>query len=202
MESHLKDEMAWYDSVAKGYVSSERPLASAKVEGLVVDVACGTGDFSFYFRGDLNVGCDISRGMLLEARRKGVEVIQAELSNLPFADSSCAAVSCFHALGEHVPLELGTPELSRVLRTDGLLAFTTIPRRPLISKMLKMAARKLGRTSDYTLNRFSADEGEIKKALRSNGFGEPKLQLVEGRMKHIFVETEKIGVGTKQSPGR
>src|SRR5829696_1942997 len=71
-----------------------RVLAALPAEGRVLEVGAGTGlNFPFYPRGARGVASELSREMLIVARRKaerpsGVHLVQTCAERLPFADAS------------------------------------------------------------------------------------------------------------------
>jgi len=103
----------------------------------VLDAGCGVGWGSLLLLAggaESVVGADISEDALAEARRRAggtaLELQQADLQALPFADASFDLVTCFEAI-EHVPdPDLALDEFRRVLRPDGVLLISTPRRRP------------------------------------------------------------------------
>jgi len=82
----------------------KRAIQASGETGVVLDVGCGGGLFLSMLRehGFKVMGLDFSCDAAVVAwRRKGVPVVCSSLSQAPFADSSCAAVTMFHAL-EHL----------------------------------------------------------------------------------------------------
>jgi len=120
-------------------------LASVRREDVVLDVACGTGDFARAFvrsgAGQV-VGADFAHEMLLCAGRRprsagggrtdaagftGPHWIEADALRLPFADESFSIVSCAFGLRNLGDLDQGLREARRVLRPGGrcvILEFT------------------------------------------------------------------------------
>jgi SAM-dependent methyltransferase len=102
--------VARYDGVADWY---DRELATAELgassrrvvmrllgngAGDLVDVGCGGGSLAIELaeRGWRVTGVDVSEDQLRLARRRGVEVVRADATELPFGDASFdAAVSVF-----------------------------------------------------------------------------------------------------------
>ena len=102
---------------------------------LVVDLGTATGSamrsLASRFRGGRIVGVDASHAMLLRAHRKQGRLarkwlVQADACRLPFADHSVDVVFANMLLPYlDAPLKLFT-EVSRVLRRDGVFAFSTL----------------------------------------------------------------------------
>ncbi len=88
-----------------------------------LDVACGTGHSTTALAeiSDFIIGCDISEGMLLEARRKSqIQFVLANAEDLPFEDSKFEYVNismAFQWLDQHRFLK----EAKRVLSSRGYL---------------------------------------------------------------------------------
>ncbi len=131
-EQEVAPTIASYDRAAAEFAERtasfrpERALAAfaacAPPGSLVLDAGSGPGRDCAYLAGlGLRpVALDLSRGMLLEGRRRGLSApaIQADLRWLPFADGSFAAVWASASL-LHLPRPHLTPalrELSRIMR--------------------------------------------------------------------------------------
>lgn len=97
---------------------------------VVLDLACGTGDFAeaAAARGARAVGVDIAREMLRAARRRRVPASFAlcDAAALPLADACASVVVCGFALRNFTSLEGVLPEVARVLRPSGRLAFLEV----------------------------------------------------------------------------
>jgi len=98
----------------------------------VLDLACGTGDFSEMCRaaGASAVGLDFSRGMLEVAGQRAPEGawVQGDALRLPLADGSFdAAVSGF-ALRNFVSIPPAAREMARVLKPGGRLGLLEVDR--------------------------------------------------------------------------
>jgi SAM-dependent methyltransferase len=106
-----------------------RKLARHPLAPPVLDVGCGDGIFTrFLFPDPPAAGIDLNPGEVRRARKneshRGVQVASA--THLPFRDRSFCSVFSNCVL-EHVDaVDVALREISRVLRTDGLL-LTTVP---------------------------------------------------------------------------
>jgi demethylmenaquinone methyltransferase / 2-methoxy-6-polyprenyl-1,4-benzoquinol methylase len=102
---------------------------------LVLDVACGTGDFSRLAsrRSYRVVGADLSAGMLA-ANRGETPVVEADAAQLPFPDGAFDGVVCGYALRNFTDLGATLVETARVLRPGGRLAVLEVdaPASPLL----------------------------------------------------------------------
>lgn len=98
---------------------------------LVVDLACGTGDFCFELerRGHRAVGFDLSFGMLAAAPRP-FDRAQADALRLPLADGVVDGVTCGFALRNFAELAPFFAELARVTRPGGRIALLEVAEPP------------------------------------------------------------------------
>jgi SAM-dependent methyltransferase len=126
-------ERARYDGIADWYDTEFQPapLEGEKWElllrllgagsGRLLDVGCGTGVYAAGLadRGWEVTGVDVSEDMLRRARDRGIDVMRADVTALPFDDASFdAAVSLFtHTDFEDFPAAVR--ETARVLRPGG-----------------------------------------------------------------------------------
>jgi demethylmenaquinone methyltransferase / 2-methoxy-6-polyprenyl-1,4-benzoquinol methylase len=94
---------------------------------LVVDVACGTGDFCRVLEraGHCAVGVDFSAGMLAAARTSA-PLLQADVLRLPLRDDSVDGVTCGFALRNVVDIGALFDEFARVTRSGGRIAILEV----------------------------------------------------------------------------
>ena len=148
----------------------------------VLDLACGTGNFSREFARavtdtGLVVGVDASKSML---ERAAEEVERSELRNLaliraggeelPFRDDAFDAVCCFAALHLFAEPFAALSELTRVLAPGGRIAIMTSVRRQVTLPPLKPLVE---RASGMRL--FESDE--IIAALQMRGYDDIHQRL-------------------------
>jgi len=93
---------------------------------LILDLACGTGDFSQLVTaripGARAIATDITEGMLHLARERGVrQAVCGDAGKLPFADHSFDCVFVGYGLRNFPDLPLAVREIERVTRPGGLL---------------------------------------------------------------------------------
>lgn len=107
------------------FLDAELPAAS-----LVYDLGCGTGRAAVYLieKGHRVVGADLSRAMLMVARRKGLQaLLEADILELPFASGTAdACIMMFSVLGmicRHSNRLRALNECHRVLKPGGVLIF-------------------------------------------------------------------------------
>ena len=160
----------------------------------VLDVACGTGNFSRDFAGSVGpeglvVGIDVSRTMLERAVRDSgranlaqLAFVRGDAQNLPFRDRTFDAVCCFAALHLFADPELALDRMTAVLTPGGRIAlFTTAGYR---SAAARLAEPLVARQSGARV----FEQEELADALRARGFGEIRqrvggiTQFIGGRL--------------------
>ncbi len=108
-------------------------LAGVGPDDVVLDVACGTGDFAraLLVPGSRMVsGCDFAHDMLALATGRepgGIHFVEADALNLPFSDGSMTVASCAFGIRNFQDLDAGLGEMHRVLAPGGravILEFT------------------------------------------------------------------------------
>lgn len=94
---------------------------------LVLDVACGTGDFCRELEGAGHVvfGVDLSMGML-RAARTDAPLFQADALRVPLRDGAVHAVTCGFALRNVTDVGDLFDELARVVRPGGRIALLEV----------------------------------------------------------------------------
>jgi ubiquinone/menaquinone biosynthesis C-methylase UbiE len=160
---------------------------------VVLDVACGPGNFSREFAksvGDdgLVVGIDASRTMLArgvaDLRSAGLAnlaLVRGDAAVLPFRDASFDGVCCFAALHLFADPFAGLDEMRRVLRPGGRIALMTSVRRKVTLPPLKPVMERAS-----GMRMFESDE--IVNALQDRGFQNVRqrlagvVQFVGGRL--------------------
>lgn len=118
--------------------SEERRYAAESLElakaSLVLDVACGPGNFTHIFassvpHGGLVVGLDASRAMLAQAVADnvvpGAAYLRADARGMPFADRTFDAICCYAALYLVPEPFTVLTDMLRVLAPGGRIALMT-----------------------------------------------------------------------------
>ena len=147
----------------EGELRLARELLDLRRDGeqTVLDLACGTGNFTRELgravgRAGLAVGVDVSETMLARAaeRARGaglpnVAYVREAAEALPLADGVCEAVCCFAALHLFADPFAALGRVHDVLRPNGRLAILTsvrrapVPARPLESALGVMTGKRL-----------------------------------------------------------
>jgi len=127
---HYYDEFAgWYERARhQGYHALldrlEGRLVLPHAAGArVLDAGCGTGLIlrQLHPLASQAVGVDLSAGMLRQAQERGLSVVQASLTELPFAAESFDLVLSFKVLAHVEAIRGALAELARVTRPGGRL---------------------------------------------------------------------------------
>lgn len=134
----LNIDTLWRRKAAREITDGSTPLS-------VLDVACGTGDFTIEVARRLPEGCrvvgvDLSEGMMAVGRAKiaaagvGATLEVGDCENLPYTEGSFDRVSAAFGVRNFEHIELGLREMYRVLKPAGKLVILelSIPTNPLI----------------------------------------------------------------------
>ncbi len=161
-----------YDRMAALYDLYDAPMELAgtrrrrrrllrAARGAVLEVGVGTGRNLPHYPEEATVtGIDVSARMLDRARRRaahrsGVELLEADVQDLPFADASfdAAVATCvFCSVADPVR---GLHELGRVLRPDGtaLLLEHVRPRNPILGRLADLLSPLTRRVFGFRIDR-------------------------------------------------
>jgi ubiquinone/menaquinone biosynthesis C-methylase UbiE len=179
------DPRAYYDTFSQSYDHGRHEGYHALVDDLEIELAmpfakgasvleagCGTGRILSRLAPHAReaVGADLSGGMLAGAVRRGLNVVQADLTALPFADASFDFVCSFKVLAHVPPIEEALRELVRVTRPGGTLVLEFYNQLSLrtLTKRLKPPTRIRGDVHDeHVFTRFDTPRS-IERALPSN----------------------------------
>ena len=121
----LNIDKGWRKKAVRNLVDTQEPPK-------VLDVACGTGDFTIEIaqkvaKGSEVIGVDISEGMMAVGREKikkagvSAELFVADCEDLPYADNTFDRISVGFGVRNFEHLELGLSQMCRVLAPGGKL---------------------------------------------------------------------------------
>lgn len=173
----------------------KRRLLAVDAGDIVLDVACGPGNTTRTLVAEvgpdgLAVGVDSSATMLAQAVRDSpadtrAGYVRADAVDLPFADATFDAVSCYGALYLMDDPAAALVEMIRVLAPGGRIAvLTTAARGPAVVRRMEVAASRWA-----PLRLFDVDE--ITSVMRDAGLVDvtrrisAASQTVAGRRPHI-----------------
>ncbi len=161
-----KDNQSYYDEFSAVYEHGrhegyhafidelETDLVSRYVteESRLLEAGCGTGLIlrALASRVKLAAGLDLSAGMLRTARKRGLQVVQASITHIPFPADTFDVVCSFKVLAHVRPIAEALREMARVLKPSGRLIaefYNPLSLRYLI-KRLKRPTRISHRTTD------------------------------------------------------
>lgn len=140
----LNIDKGWRRKAVNEIVDCESPLK-------ILDVACGTGDFTIEIAGKMPqgskiLGIDLSEGMMEIGREKiaeaGVraEMIQGDCEALPFEDSVFDRISVGFGVRNFENLDKGLKEMNRVMKPGGKLVILelSVPSGPVLRWCYKL----------------------------------------------------------------
>jgi SAM-dependent methyltransferase len=189
-EAHVQRNRVFWDKAAEAYQEKHgrRLAATAESWGVwripdseiqavgdvggrdVLELGCGAAQWSAALarRGAHVTGIDVSAAQLelaqthLEERRASASLVQGSAEELPFADASFDLVMCDHGAISFVDPRAAIPEVSRVLRPGGRLAFSI--HSPLLFMCWNPNNERVDRRLhfDYFDMRSEADESSIQ----------------------------------------
>ena len=153
--------------------------------GVVLDLGAGTGrmtrELKRRYRRALIVALDLAPGMLREARKhqqlfRRFERVCGDAMRLPFADASVGVVVSSLMLQWCDPPDPAFAEIRRVLKPDGLVAFSTLG--PDTLRELRTAwAEADGTSNTYNHVNHFTDMHDVGDALVRAGLSEPVLDV-------------------------
>jgi SAM-dependent methyltransferase len=177
------DPKAYYDRFSESYEKERHhgyhalvdDLESSLVRGFavggrVLEAGCGTGLVLSRVDNASAFGADLSRGMVARAGARGLRVVQADLTRLPYRDASFDVVCSFKVLA-HVPDRAAAlRELTRVVRPGGKLIVEYYNRHSLrfLVKRLGPSLRIANGTTEADVYTRFDTLGELRAALPGN----------------------------------
>lgn len=134
----LNIDKGWRKKAVKEIVNTDSPLN-------ILDVACGTGDFTIEIaqkapQGSTITGIDLSEGMMKIGREKiaaagvNARMVQGDCENLPYDNGEFNRISVGFGVRNFEHLERGLSEMCRVLKQGGKLVILefSVPTNPII----------------------------------------------------------------------
>jgi ubiquinone/menaquinone biosynthesis C-methylase UbiE len=130
------DNRTYYDEFADWYEKERHDGYHALIDDMqldllrdhvtgkdVLEIGCGTGLLLKEVHGLAKTarGIDISPGMLQLARKRGLDVVEGDATDLPYPDESFDVVYSFKVLAHVRDIERALEEAKRVTRPGGLL---------------------------------------------------------------------------------
>lgn len=156
----------------------------------VFEAGCGTGlllrETATFARAA--VGLDLSRGMLLPARARGLRVVQGSLTDVPLPAASFDLVYSMKVLAHVPPIERAIAELARLVRPGGhlLLEFYNPWSLRALAKRVGGPGRiAAGTTENDVYTRYDT-------LARARGYLPPELELVGVRGVRVVTPTSKV----------
>ena len=145
----LNIDKGWRRKAVRELIDTEMPLN-------ILDVACGTGDFTIEIaqkaaQSSNVTGIDLSEGMMKIGREKiaaaGVkaEMVQGDCENLPYGNETFDRISVGFGVRNFEHLDIGLKEMCRVLKPDGKLVILelSVPSNPIIRWCYKLYFLKI-----------------------------------------------------------
>lgn len=125
----------------------------------ILEVGCGTGLLLARAQKFARsaTGIDLSAGMLANARRRGLSVVQGSATNLPYADASFDLVYSFKVLPHVDDIRLALSEMARVTRAGGHVLAEFYNRhslRYLIKRLKRPSAISATRHDSHVYTRY------------------------------------------------
>jgi demethylmenaquinone methyltransferase / 2-methoxy-6-polyprenyl-1,4-benzoquinol methylase len=166
---------------------------------LVLDVACGTGDFcrELQARAYRPIGFDVSYGML-SAARAIAPLVQADALALPLRAGAADGVTCGFALRNVTDLTALLAEFARTLRRGGRVAILEVSQPQ--SKLLRSGHSLYFRRIVPLIGGLLSDRAAYSYLPRSAAYLPPSEQLVVMLQRAGFDHTgvESLGMGAVQ----
>ncbi len=145
----LNIDKGWRRKAVREIVDTDSQIA-------VLDVACGTGDFTIEIaqktaEGSSVVGIDLSEGMMKIGREKikaagvSAEMVQGDCEALPYPDATFDRISVGFGVRNFEHLEIGLQEMLRVLKPGGKLVILelSVPSNSVIRWFYKLYFLKI-----------------------------------------------------------
>jgi demethylmenaquinone methyltransferase/2-methoxy-6-polyprenyl-1,4-benzoquinol methylase len=173
---------------------------------LVLDLACGTGDFcrELVAGGMRPIGFDFAIGMLRSARTSA-PLAQADILALPVADGAADGATCGFALRNVISIPALFSEMARVLRPGGRVAILEVatPSNPVMRAGHAMYFDRVvpavgGLVSDRSAYRYLPKSvtylpapQELGRELRDAGFEDVRRRPLSGGVAQLITASRR-----------
>ena len=168
-------------------------------DSVVVDVACGTGDFCREAQraGFVAFGIDFSFGMLAAAKTTA-PLIQADALHLPVSTGSCDGITCGFALRNVSDIGALFAEFARVVRPGGAIAVLEVAEPE--SRPLRAGHRIYFHKVVPLVGGLLSDRDAYSYLPESTVYLPPRPQLVElvSAAGFVDVRSDLVGLGAAQ----
>jgi len=171
-------EFIWGEATRAGQIRVDRrsqmiaSLAELAAEKKILELGCGTGEYTLRLAHTKSkiIALDISQLLIQQAKQKAksINFIIANAETLPFKDNTFDAV-VGNAVLHHLDLDKTLPEIKRVLKLGGRIAFTEpnmLNPQNLLVKNIKLIKRWLGESP----HEQAFFKGQVLKILTNQGF--------------------------------
>jgi demethylmenaquinone methyltransferase/2-methoxy-6-polyprenyl-1,4-benzoquinol methylase len=166
---------------------------------VVVDVACGTGDFCRILEaaGDRPIGIDLSWGML-RAARTTAPLVQTDGLRMPFRAGFVDGITCGFALRNVADVSSLLTEFQRVLRPGGRIAILEVAEPK--SRMLRAAHTLYFRRVVPIIGGVLSDRDAYGYLPQSTAYLPPQAKLLERFVEAGFpdIRSRSVGLGAAQ----
>jgi ubiquinone/menaquinone biosynthesis C-methylase UbiE len=201
---HKIDEMKFYDAVADKYSERDKeaePVLKKMLGDLIdeqhpvriLDLGCGCGRYLQSFHCDSTICVDLSIKMLKKAKQKNksANLIEADISHLPFKKNSFDFAYSMSVLGEHVEFSSNTlKEINPLIAKNGFFVFTVVPAHHRITRPIAcLYGQIFGKT---ILPRYFASRHKVSKELLKIGYRTEIIQEVHSLVPHFFIAAKKL----------
>jgi ubiquinone/menaquinone biosynthesis C-methylase UbiE len=168
------DNRAYYDQFAATYEKERHHGYHAMIDRLetsivlpyvenarVLEAGCGTGMIlkEVAPRARQAVGIDISAGMLATARARGLDVVHASVTHVPFPDGHFDVAYSFKVLAHVERIGAAMAELARVVRAGGHVIaefYNPWSLRYLVKRLKRPTAISGGTTDEHVYTRYDS----------------------------------------------
>lgn len=165
------DEVDWHKLESKrGHLRAHKILHLIPEKGLHLDVGTGRGDGTLLISKKKRcIGFDYGKVSTKIAKRKGLDVYQADARTMPFKAKAFDSITCLDVL-EHIPSpDQAIEEIARVLKKDGVFILQT-PTDDMFKEKLLHFIRKHNIKKQKQPYDSSLKKDEIKAILKKSNF--------------------------------